>query len=104
MVALESDEFIKKYKRKEPIHSQNERAEILAALGMVNMVVLLPLLAGDADYFTMVKKISPAVVAVTEGDHNMEKKKEQMRQLGGRVKVVTPPILKYSTKKIIDLI
>lgn len=104
VVALESDEFIVKHKRKQPIHSQEERAEILAALGMVDVVVLLPLFMKDSDYFEMVKKIRPAVVAVTEGDSNLEKKKEQMRQLGGRVEVVTPSISKFSTRKIIELI
>ncbi|MDO9028315.1 MAG: adenylyltransferase/cytidyltransferase family protein, partial [Candidatus Roizmanbacteria bacterium] len=68
IVALESDEFIKKHKKKLPIHRQSERAEILANLNMVDMILLLPLFVSGKDYFDLVKLISPQVVAVTSGD------------------------------------
>ena len=50
VVALESDEFIRLQKRREPFHTQAERAEILAALRSVDTVILLPLLSTDEDY------------------------------------------------------
>jgi cytidyltransferase-like protein len=76
IVALESDEFIKKHKRKLPVHQQSERAEILSNLNMVDLIVLLPFFRTNNDYFNLVKKISPSIIAVTEGDKQLENKKK----------------------------
>jgi len=59
IVALESDEFIKKHKRKLQVHHQYERAEILSNLIMVDLVVLLPFFKTNEEYFELVKKIHP---------------------------------------------
>ncbi|PJA55208.1 glycerol-3-phosphate cytidylyltransferase, partial [Candidatus Roizmanbacteria bacterium CG_4_9_14_3_um_filter_33_18] len=64
IVALESDEFIKKNKRKLQVHHQDERAEILSNLNMVDMIVLLPFFQTNNNYFELVKKISPSIIAV----------------------------------------
>ena len=56
IVALESDEFIKKYKKKLPVHRQLERAEILSNLNMIDLIILLPLFETNNDYFDLVKK------------------------------------------------
>src|SRR5512141_2071319 len=50
IVILESDKFIKKHKNRQPIHSQFQRAEILAALEFVDLVVKIPLFASDREY------------------------------------------------------
>lgn len=102
IVALESDEFIKKNKRKIPIHSQKERAEVLANLKMIDLVILLPYFDTDEKYFKLVKKIDPKVIAITEGDLQTENKKAQARLIGAEVKIVTPLLKKYSTRKIIS--
>lgn len=84
MVALESDEFIRRIKRKEPIHTQKQRAEILAHLDLVDVIVLLPLFT-EKDYFEMVQMINPATIAVTKGDPHLEKKKNQAREVGASI-------------------
>ena len=100
IIALEPDEFIKKHKRKLPVHHQSERAEILANLNMVDMIVLLPLFETNNDYFELVKKISPSIIAVTEGDKQLENKKKQAREIGIEVKEVVSNLKNFSTRNI----
>jgi FAD synthetase len=100
IVALESNEFIKKHKRKLPVHNQSERAEILANLNMVDMIILLPLFKNDNDYFNLVKQISPSIIAVTIGDQQLENKKKQAREVGGEVKEVVTDLKNFSTRNI----
>ena len=102
IVALESDEFIKKTKRKLPIHSQEERAKILASFNFVDMVINLPFFSRNDQYLEMVKLVKPKVIAVTRGDLQLENKRRQAEMVGAKVKIVTPLITKYSTKKILD--
>lgn len=101
IIALESDEFIKKNKRKVQIHTQKQRAEILSSLDFVDLIILLPYFSSDKEYFEMVKKISPDVIAVTDGDPQIENKKKQIESIGGQLKVVSPLLKKFSTRKII---
>jgi len=103
IIALESDEFIKKRKRKQPLHSQSERAEILASLIMVDLIVLLPFFVSGKGYFDLVKLISPHVIAVTSGDPQFENKKKQIEEIGGQLVTVIPPLKKFSTRRIINV-
>ncbi|MEK7177272.1 MAG: adenylyltransferase/cytidyltransferase family protein [Patescibacteria group bacterium] len=100
IVALESDEFIKKNKRKLPVHQQSERVEILANLNMVDMIILLPFFKTNNDYFELVKKISPSIIGVTEGDKQLENKKKQAKLIGAEVKEVVTNIKNFSTRNI----
>ncbi|MEK7597544.1 MAG: adenylyltransferase/cytidyltransferase family protein [Patescibacteria group bacterium] len=100
IVALESDEFIKKNKKKLPIHQQSERAEILSNLNMIDLIVLLPFLKTNNDYFELVKKISPSIIAVTKGDKQLENKKKQAKLIGAEVKVVVSNLDNFSTRNI----
>lgn len=102
IIALEPDDFIKKNKRKEPIHNQEERAEILANLNMVDLIIKLPLFSSYKDYFEMVKNIKPDVIAITDGDSQIENKVKQAKEINAKVIVVTPLLKKYSTRKIIN--
>lgn len=102
IVCLESDEFIKKTKRNEPIHSQEERAEILASMNFIDLVVNLPYLKTSEQYFEMVSLIKPKIIAVTEGDTQLLNKKKQAEKIGSKVVVVTPLLKKYSTRKIVS--
>jgi len=102
IVALESDEFIKKNKRENPIHNQKERAEVLSSLNIVDLVVTLPYFSSNKEYFNMVKAVHPKIAAVTEGDPQLENKRKQVEEIGGQLKVVTPLLKKFSTKKIIN--
>ena len=50
----------------------------------------------------MVKLVKPKVIAVTKGDSQLDNKRRQAETVGAKVKIVTPLITKYSTKKILD--
>ena len=100
IVALESDEFIKKHKKKLPVHRQSERAEILSNLNMIDLIILLPLFETNNDYFDLVKKISPRIIAVTVGDQQLENKKKQAIEVGAEVKEVITNLKNFSTRNI----
>jgi cytidyltransferase-like protein len=98
IVLLESDEFIKKYKHRHPIHTQDQRAQVLANLTVVDYVIKLPLMKNNEDYFNLVKKIKPAIIAVTKSDPLITVKKEQAEEVGAEVKVVVD-LLPFSSSK-----
>ena len=100
IVALESDEFIKKHKKKLPVHRQSERAEILANLNMIDLIILLPLFKTNNDYSDLVKKVSPNIIAVTVGDQQLENKKKQAIEVGAEVKEVITNLKNFSTRNI----
>jgi cytidyltransferase-like protein len=100
IIALESDDFSKKKKKKVPVHNQQQRAEILGSLYMVDYVLKLPLFENHSDYFNLVKSINPSVIAVTEGDTMIEKKQEQAKAIGATVKTVCPRLEKFSSSNI----
>jgi len=104
IVALESDDFIKKYKKRVPIHQQNQRAEILSAIDYVDVIIKLPLFTSDGDYDKLVKLIRPSVIATSFGDPLIEKKKEQAESVKGKVKVIKKFVKNLSTRKIIQIL
>ena len=100
IVALESDEFIKKNKRKIQVHHQHERAEILSNLNMVDLIIILPFFQKNEEYFELVKKLTPSIIAVTEGDKQLENKKNQAKLIGAEVKKVVSNLNNFSTRNI----
>lgn len=102
IIALEPDEFIKLKKNREPVHTQEQRAEILSALQFVDYVIMLPLFTTDQEYFELVKKIRPQIIAVTEDDTFMAVKKKYAAHVGAEVKVVTPLMANFSSSTIIN--
>ena len=90
VVLLESDENVKKVKgENRPIFIQKERAEMIAALASVDLVVLLPVMQNDDDYLRLVTKIKPDVLAVTEDDPHIGKKRRQAKEVGAELKTVS---------------
>ena len=100
IVALEPDEFIKKHKRKLPVHQQSERAEILSFLNMVDLIVLLPFFQTNNNYLDLVKKVSPSIIGVTEGDKQLENKKKQALEVDAEVREVVTNLKNFSTRNI----
>lgn len=100
IILLESDEFIKKNKQREPIHSLNQRAEILAELESINLVVKLPLLAKDEDYLRIVEAIKPSVIAVTAGDEKLKQKTNIAKKINAQLKIVTNLLSEFSSSSI----
>lgn len=104
-VALESDRNVQRRKGKtRPIHPQKDRAEILASLEFVDFVILLPDLRGFEAYLDLVKKISPHIIAVTEGDYHHRQKAQQAQEIGAQLLVVTPLLRTESTTKLTQLL
>lgn len=103
ILLLESDEAIKLLKgEKRPINNQKNRAKILSSVEFVNLVIVLNKPFETEDYQKLVSEIKPDVIAVTEGDPNLENKKSQAKEVGAVVKVVLKKIAEHSTTKLLD--
>jgi rfaE bifunctional protein nucleotidyltransferase chain/domain len=103
-VLLESDETIKKRKgENRPIHTQEDRAQILAGLRAVDRVIMLRSNLIDSDYSKLVNSIKPDIIAITEGDPIKEKKAKQATSVGGQLFTIEKKG-NYSTNGIIKKI
>lgn len=102
LVALESDEHIKHKKNRQPIHTQQERAEILAALSYIDAIILLPYMSRDDEYRELVQNIKPSVIAVTAGDPHKGKKAHHAQNIGAEIVEVTSLIPRFATSAIIE--
>lgn len=101
ILLLESNEFIEQIKKKKPVHTQRQRAEILAALGYVDYVVQLPLLQSpDSDYEEIVKDIGPAIIAYTSHDSKEMQKKKFAQEVNAEI-VVIPNLSSFSSSQLI---
>ena len=103
IIALESDENIKRSKgNNRPVNNQIIRAKNLANFDFVDFIILLPEMKSDDDYKNLVLKMKPKVIAITENDPRLEKKKSQAKLVGTKVVEVIPYLQGYSTTKIIN--
>jgi rfaE bifunctional protein nucleotidyltransferase chain/domain len=104
IVLLESDRKVKELKGKNrPVFIQKERAEMLSALGSVDLIVLLPMMENDGDYLNLVAKIKPDIIAVTEEDPQIENKRLQAKEVGGELKII--PLTKtFSASKLTKIL
>lgn len=102
VIALESDEHILRYKKRSPVHTQYERAEILTALSVVDAVVLLPFMDSDEEYRQLVQRIRPDTIAVSSPDKHLEKKRAHASEIGARVIEVIPILPQFATRRIIE--
>ena len=101
VLLLESDEFIIRVKKKKPVHTQQQRAEILASLTYVDYVVQLPLLQSpDTDYEKIVKEIGPAIIAYTSNDSKEGQKKKFATEVGAEI-IVIPNLSSFSSSQLI---
>ena len=104
VVALESDENVRRMKGdSRPIHSQEQRKEMLEAISFVDEVISLPPMATDQEYADLVKRIKPHAIAVTDGDPIVEKKKSHAQTVGAQL-VIIPKIPTPSTSQLAKLL
>jgi FAD synthetase len=104
VVLLESDEKVKKLKGgNRPVFTQKERAEMLAALRSTDLIVLLPTVESDGDYMNLVMEIKPDVIAVTEKDTHLKKKRREAKKIGAELKIV-PLIDTLSTSRLAQIL
>lgn len=102
IVLLESDEKIKVLKGDvRPLHTQIDRAKVLAGVKFVDFIILLPYLKTKSGYDKVVKKISPNVIAATYGINEVHHKRAA-KLSGAKFKYVTKMISGYSTSKLIS--
>lgn len=100
VVLLESDETIRRLKGKHrPIHTQEERKQMLLAIKYVDDVISLPPLKTDKEYFEVIQTIRPNVIAFTQGDPILTKKMKQAELVGARA-VVIPRIPNISSTSL----
>jgi rfaE bifunctional protein nucleotidyltransferase chain/domain len=89
VVLLESDSILRKLKGgRRPVFTQKERAGVLSALGCVDLIVKLSAMETDRSYLNLVRRIKPEVIAVTENDPLMEKKRRQAEEVGSELRVI----------------
>ena len=104
VVLLESDEKVRKLKGiNRPIFAQEERAGVLSALECVDYVVNLPMMKTDDDYHRLIFQLSPNVIAVTQNDPKMLKKKSQVKKIHAKLAVI-PYIKTFSSSKLAKII
>ena len=88
IVLLEPDEKVRKLKgAKRPVFSQHERARTLSSLIPVDYIILLPYLSGSG-YDQYISVIKPDIIATTENDPILEKKRKQAEKVSGKLSVV----------------
>ena len=56
-----------------------------------------------ADYLNLVMKIKPDIIAVTEKDPHLEKKKREAKEIGAQLKVI-PLIKTLSTSRLVQIL
>ena len=104
IVALEADQNVRFAKGdNRPIHSQQQRKEMLTSLSFVDEVIPLPPMNQDFQYFNLVEKIHPQIIAITEGDPVVDKKLKQAEQVGAKL-VVIPRVHTPSTSQLAKLL
>jgi glycerol-3-phosphate cytidylyltransferase-like family protein len=90
-----------KVKKKKPVHTQRQRAELLAALGYVNCVIQLPYLQNpNSDYIEITRKIHPSIIAFSEGDPQEMQKKKCAESVKAEILVV-PYLSSFSSSQLI---
>lgn len=104
IIALEPDKKIKELKGEtRPINNELIRSRVLAAISVVDYILLLPKFTVNQQYEDMVKKIKPDVIAVTQGDPFIKEKKHQAESVGGKL-VIFPKIPTLSTSQLAKLL
>ncbi len=104
VVALESDENVRRMKGEgRPIHNQAQRKEMLEALSCVDEVIALPPMNTHQEYYDLVTRVHPRVIAITEGDPLESNKREQAAKAAARLAVI-PKIPTPSTSQLAKLL
>ncbi len=99
VVVVATDVTAKKMKKREPLHSQEQRREMVNALSMVDMCVI----GQQDDIFKTVEKVHPEIIALGYDQIHQEKTiTEGCRKINLNVKVarLQSPVPEISSSKI----
>lgn len=103
VVALEPDDRILLHKKRQPIHTQDERAYNLLALRSVDHVIALPLLSTFESYFLFVKNCNPDMIGIVSNDPQIDNKRRQAEAIGAQLVIITDMVGDFSSSKIIEI-
>ncbi|MGA2968057.1 MAG: adenylyltransferase/cytidyltransferase family protein [Candidatus Levyibacteriota bacterium] len=105
LIFIESDENVRRIKGEQrPIHNQDERAQVLAAIRFVDYVIKIPFLKSNDEYDKLVLNLRPSIIAVTKDSSATEHSKRQAKQIGAKLLEVIGHIPEKSTTKIAQII
>lgn len=102
-VGIESDRRVKNIKGEgRPIESEEERMTKLDNARIADLVFVLPEnFDNPEDHLSLIQQIKPEVLLVSEHTPHLDKKKEIMSKIGGKVEVVCDLDPRFSTSKTI---
>lgn len=104
VVALESNENVRRVKgESRPIHTQTQRKSMLEALSCVDEVISLPPMNNHKEYYDLVARVHPQIIAITEGDPLEKNKREQAAKASAQL-IVIPKIPTPSTSQLAKLL
>jgi rfaE bifunctional protein nucleotidyltransferase chain/domain len=104
-VFVESDENVRKIKGEQrPIHTQDERAEVLQSIRFIDYVIKIPFLKSNDEYDKLILRLKPSIIAVTKGSNAFEHSKRQAKQIDAKLLEVIGHIPEKSTTKIAQII
>jgi len=99
VVVVATDATAKKMKKREPLHSQEQRRELVNALSMVDMCVI----GQQDDIFKTVEKVHPEIIALGYDQAHQEKTiTDGCRKINLNIKVarLQSPVPEISSSKI----
>jgi D-glycero-beta-D-manno-heptose 1-phosphate adenylyltransferase len=106
VAGVESDARVRAWKGPtRPIQTQEDRAELLAALRVVDEVFMIEGERVDPPFYAdLLAPLGASFLAVTADDPFLEAKRSAMAAVGVEVVVVTPRIENYSTTHLVALL
>lgn len=106
VVGVEGDERVRRWKGpSRPIQTAEDRAELLAALRVVDGVFIITGERVDPAYYVdMFRPFRPRYLAVTADDPLLDVKREAVQEIGMELRVVTPRIESHSTSRLVELL
>jgi len=103
-ILLENDATVRKLKgKKRPFFIQQQRAQTLSALRNVDYIILLPQMDKDQGDHRIVDKLKPNIIAATENDPCLVKKRQLAKAVGGKIKII-PYLKTFSSSKLVELL
>jgi rfaE bifunctional protein nucleotidyltransferase chain/domain len=104
-ILLEADESIRQIKgESRPINNQENRARILAAIEVVDEVILLSHRLKNQDYDKLIMQLKPAIIAITRGDLKRHQKARQASLVNAEIIDVIDVISDQSTTRLVRLL